>query len=70
MTPNDTSTTDWSYLYSWREPSKYKDYHAVAVLPEDLIVEHVTYYLAPHFSQFLRREVDKGAGYGPESPCV
>ena len=38
-----------------REPSNYKNKHAVAVLYDDVIVGHVPYNLAPRFSQFLRR---------------
>ena len=65
-----------------REPSNYKDKHAVAVLNDDVIVGHVPFNLAPRFSQFLRREVNKayaevtgeklnkGAGYVLEIPCL
>ena len=65
-----------------REPNNDKDRHAVAVLNNDVVVGHVPYNLAPRFSQYLRREVNKafaevtgekvnrGAGYGLEIPCV
>ena len=64
------------------EPSNYKDKHAVAVLKDDVIVGQVPYNLAPHLSQFLRREINKafaevtgekekrGAAYGIEIPSV
>ena len=65
-----------------RETNNDKDKHAVAVLNDDMIVGHVPYILAPLFSEYLRREVNKafaevtgekvnrGAGYGLEIPCV
>ena len=65
-----------------REPSNVKDRHAVAIFKEDAVVGHVPYNIAPRFSQFLRRDVNKafaevtgekvnrGAGYGLEIPCV
>ena len=65
-----------------REPNNDKDKHAVAVLNDDVILGHTPYNLAPRFSQYLRREVNKafaevtgekvnrGAGYGLEIPCV
>ena len=65
-----------------REPSNVKDQHAVAIVKEDAVVGHVPYNIAPRFSQFLRRDVNKafaevtgekvnrGAGYGLEIPCV
>ena len=65
-----------------REPNNDKDKHAVAVLNDDVIVGHVPYNLAPRFSQYLRREVNKafaevtgekanrGANYGLEIPCL
>ena len=64
-----------------REPENIKDKYAVAVLKDDLVVGHVPYNLARHFSLFLRREVNKGlaevrgekinrgAGYGLEIQC-
>ena len=65
-----------------REPSNVKDRHAVTIFKEDAVVGHVPYNIAPRFSQFLRRDVNKafaevtgekvnrGAGYGLEIPCV
>ena len=65
-----------------REPSNVKDRHAVASFKEDAVVGHVPYNIAPRFSQFLRRDVNKAfaevtgekvnreAGYGLEIPCV
>ena len=65
-----------------RELSNVKDRHAVAIFKEDAVVGHVPYNIAPRFSQFLRRDVNKafaevtgekvnrGAGYGQEIPCV
>ncbi len=65
-----------------REPTNFKDRHAVAVFKDDAIVGHVPYNIAPRLSQFLRRDVNKafaevtgekinrGAGYGLEIPCV
>ena len=65
-----------------REPTNSKDNNAVGVFLEDVIVGHVPYNLAPRFSQFLRRDVNKafaevtggkvnqGGGYGLEVPCV
>ena len=64
-----------------REPNNIIDSNAVAVYQDDLIVGHVPYNLAPSFSFFLQREVNKafaevlgekvnrGAGYGLEIPC-
>ena len=65
-----------------REPANVKDRHAVAVHKEATVVGHVPYNLAPRFSQFLLRDVNKafaevtgekvnrGAGYGLEVPCI
>ena len=64
-----------------REPQNTVDQHAVAVIKNNLVVEHVPYTLAPLFSHFLRRscnkgtaevtgdKVSRGAGYGLEIPC-
>ena len=61
-----------------REPTNSVDKHAVAVMKDDA----VPYNLAPRFSQFLIRnvnkvfaevagkEVNRGAGYGQEVPCI
>ena len=55
-----------------------RDVHAVAVLREGQVVDHIPYNLAPTVELFLRREVNKGfvevngarvnrgAGYGLE----
>ena len=43
-----------------REPGNPCDEHAVAVLKEREIVGHVPYNLAPTFSMFLRRKINKG----------
>ena len=60
-----------------REPT-----NSVAVMKDDALVGHVPYNLAPRFSQFLIRnvnkvfaevagkEVNRGAGYGQEVPCI
>ena len=65
-----------------REPTNRKDRNAVGLFLEDVVVGHVPHNLAPQFSQFLRRDVNKafaevtgekinrGAGYGIEIPCV
>ena len=65
-----------------REPTNSEDNNAVGVFLEDVIVGHVPRNLAPRFSQFLRRDVNKafaevtgekvnrGGGYGLEVPCV
>jgi hypothetical protein len=65
-----------------REPTNSVDKHAVAVVKDGVVVGHVPYNLAPRFSQFLMRnvnkafaevtgkEVNRGAGYGQEVPCV
>ena len=65
-----------------QEPTNSKDNNAVGVFLEDVIVGHVPYNLAPRFSQFLQRDVNKafaevtggkvnrGGGYGLEVPCV
>lgn len=65
-----------------RELTNPKDNNAVAVYKEDYIVGHVPYNLAPYFSRFLAKDVNKafaevtagkvnrGAGYGLEIPCV
>lgn len=65
-----------------REPANSKDINAVGVYLDDVIVGHVPHNLAPRFSQFLRRDVNKafaevtggkvnrGGGYGLEVPCV
>ena len=65
-----------------REPTNSVDKHAVAVIKDGAVVGHVPYNLAPRFSQFLMRnvnkafaevagkEVNRGAGYGQEVPCV
>ena len=65
-----------------REPTNSEDNNAVGVFLEDVIVGYVPRNLAPRFSQFLRRDVNKafaevtgekvnrGRGYGLEVPCV
>ena len=65
-----------------RKPTNDRDKNAVAVLLEDQIVGHVPHNLAHYFSQFLRRDfnkgfveitgpkINRGAGYGLEVPCV
>ena len=65
-----------------REPTNSVDNHAVAVMKDDALVGHVPYNLAPRFSQFLIRnvnkvfaevagkEVNRGADYGQEVPCI
>ena len=67
-----------------REPTSYnhKDKNTVTVFKDDAIVGHVLYNLAPHLSQFLKRDANKafaevtgvkinrGAEYGLEIPCV
>ena len=65
-----------------QEPANCRNIHAVAVFKDDVIVGHVPYNIAPPFSQFLRREgnkgfaevtgekVNRGAGYGLEVPCI
>ena len=65
-----------------REPTNSKDKNAVGVFFEDVVVGHVPHNLAPRFSQFLQRDVNKafaevtgqkinrGADYGLEVPCV
>ena len=45
-----------------REPTNDRDKNAVAVLLEDRIVGHVPHNLAHYFSQFLRRDFNKGQG--------
>ena len=63
------------------KPTNRLDTHAVAIYRDAEIVGHVPYNLAPRISAFLMREnkafaeitgakVDRGAGYGPEVPCV
>ena len=64
-----------------REPDNVADRNAVAVFKEGQVVGHVPYNLAPSFSLFLKRDVNKafakvigekvnrGAGYGLEIPC-
>ena len=64
-----------------REPTNSHDVNAVAVYKEAVIVGHVPYNLAPSFSHFLKRDMNKafaevtgskvnrGAGYGLEIPC-
>ena len=61
------------------EPTNEKDWNAVAVFKEDMIVRHVPRNLSPRLFQFLRRDVNKevtgqkvnrGAGYGLEIPCT
>ena len=59
-----------------------KDRYAVAVYKNATVVGPVPYNLAPRFSQFLLRDVNKafaevtgqkvnrGAGYGLEVPCI
>ena len=42
-----------------REPTNSVDKHAVAVMKDDALVGHVPYNLAPRFSQFLMRNVNK-----------
>ena len=46
-------------LLKW-EPMNAKDKNAVAVLLEDQIVAHVPHTVALYFSQFLRRDFNKG----------
>lgn len=65
-----------------REPTNVADRNAVAVYKDDQVVGHVPFNLAPSFSHFLKRDVNKafakvvrekinrGAGYGLEIPCV
>ena len=65
-----------------REPTNVQDRHAVAVFKDDATVGHIPYNIAPRFSHFLRRDVNKtfaevtgekinrGAGYGLEFPSV
>ena len=65
-----------------REPTNNKDKNAVAVYLEDVVVGHVPHNIAPRFSQFLLRDVNKAsaevtgqkinrrAGYGLEILCV
>ena len=43
-----------------REPTNETDRNAVAVLNEDGVVGHVPFNLAPVFSSFLQRELNKG----------
>ena len=43
-----------------REPTNAKDKNTVAVLLEDQIVGHVPHNVALYFSQFLRRDFNKG----------
>ena len=59
-----------------------KERYAVAVYKDATVFGHVSYNLAPRFSQFLLRDVSKafaevtgqkvnrGAGYGLEVPCI
>ena len=59
-----------------QEPTNSKDKNAVAVYLEDVVVGHVPHNIAPRFSQFLLRDINKafaeitginrGAGYGLE----
>ena len=42
-----------------REPTNSKDKNAVGVYLEDVLVGYVPYNLAPRFSQFLQRDVNK-----------
>ena len=42
-----------------REPTNSVDKHAVAVMKDDALVGHVSSNLAPRFSQFLMRNVNK-----------
>ena len=63
-----------------REPTNNKDKNAVAVYLEDVVAGHVPHNIAPRFSQFLLRDVNRafaevmgqkinlGAGYGLEVP--
>ena len=65
-----------------REPTNVADRNAVAVYKDDQVVGHVPFNLAPSFSHFLKRDVNKafakvigekinrGAGYRLEIPCV
>ena len=65
-----------------QEPTNAKDKNAVTVLLEDQMVGHVPHNVALYFSQFLRRDfnkgfvevtgpkINRGAGYGLEVPCV
>ena len=42
-----------------REPTNNKDKNAVAVYLEDVVVGHVPHNIAPRYSQFLLRDVNK-----------
>jgi hypothetical protein len=42
-----------------REPTNSKDKNAVGVFLEDVVVGHVPHNLAPRFSKFLQRDVNK-----------
>ena len=67
-------------LFLMLEPDNMKDENAVAIILHDkTVVGHVPFHLAPLFSQFLKRNfnkgmvkvtgdgVNRGAGYGLES---
>ena len=78
---------DWSpavgdVLLLQRDPLNEKDRNAVAIVRDGSVVGHVPFNLAPLFSHFLRRELNKGTvritgsrvnrggGYGLEIPCT
>ena len=49
-----------------REPTNNKDKNAVAVYLEDAVVGHVPHDIAPRFSQFLLRDVNKAFAEVPD----